>query len=109
MKQNNIKTEARYCFVHCFGGFCHVLFPAPCFGGDWTARLIVFSATSVSTYQKYYAEEENQSLSCFHCICIYAFHGCFVSAYAGKTTAEIAIATSVLYLGARRSLAEWCH
>lgn len=68
------------------------------FGGDWTARGIVFSATLIGFYLKQVMQKKH--INHYIIFAISAFVASLVasSALTLDTTAEIAIATSVLYL-----------
>lgn len=78
-------------------GFANASFCA-LFGGDWTARGIVFSATLIGFYLKQVMQKKH--LNHYIVFVISAFAASLVasSALALETTSEIAIATSVLYL-----------
>lgn len=89
-------------------GFANASFCA-LFGGDWTARLIVFSATLIGFYVKQnYAEKENQPLPCFHSLCIHRFHGCFFSFDTGNHRRNCHRYKRSLP-GTRSTSAEWCY
>ena len=78
-------------------GFANASFCA-LFGGDWTARLIVFSATLIGFYLKQIMQKKK--FNHYLVFIASAFIASMVasSALTLETTAEIAIATSVLYL-----------
>ena len=78
-------------------GFANASFCA-LFGGDWTARLIVFSATLIGFYVKQIMQKKK--INHYLVFIVSAFIASMVasSALTLETTAEIAIATSVLYL-----------
>ena len=78
-------------------GFANASFCA-LFGGDWTARLIVFSATLIGFYIKQIMQKKK--INHYLVFIVSAFVASMVasSALTLETTAEIAIATSVLYL-----------
>ena len=68
------------------------------FGGDWTARGIVFSATLIGFYLKQVMQKKH--INHYIVFVVSAFVASLVasSALTLETTAEIAIGTSVLYL-----------
>ncbi len=78
-------------------GFANASFCA-LFGGDWTARGIVFSATLIGFYLKQVMQKKH--INHYIVFVVSAFVASLVasSALTLETTAEIAIATSVLYL-----------
>lgn len=78
-------------------GFANASFCA-LFGGDWTARGIVFSATLIGFYLKQVMQKKH--INHYIIFVVSAFVASLVasSALTLETTAEIAIATSVLYL-----------
>lgn len=78
-------------------GFANASFCA-LFGGDWTARGIVFSATLIGFYLKQVMQKKH--INHYIVFVVSAFIASLVasSALTLQTTAEIAIATSVLYL-----------
>ena len=78
-------------------GFANASFCA-LFGGDWTARLIVFSATLIGFYINQIMQKKK--INHYLVFIVSAFVASMVasSALTLETTAEIAIATSVLYL-----------
>lgn len=78
-------------------GFANASFCA-LFGGDWTARGIVFSATLIGFYLKQVMQKKH--INHYIVFVASAFIASLVasSALTLQTTAEIAIATSVLYL-----------
>lgn len=78
-------------------GFANASFCA-LFGGDWTARGIVFSATLIGFYLKQVMQKKH--INHYIVFVVSAFVASLVasSALTLQTTAEIAIATSVLYL-----------
>ena len=78
-------------------GFANASFCA-LFGGDWTSRSIVFSATLIGFYLKQVMQKKH--LNHYIVFVVSAFIASLVasSALTLETTAEIAIATSVLYL-----------
>lgn len=78
-------------------GFANASFCA-LFGGDWTARVIVFSATMIGFYLKQIMQKKG--INHYIVFVISAFIASLVasSALTLETTAEIAIGTSVLYL-----------
>ena len=78
-------------------GFANASFCA-LFGGDWTARGIVFSATLIGFYLKQVMQKKH--INHYIIFVVSAFIASLVasSALTLDTTAEIAIATSVLYL-----------
>lgn len=78
-------------------GFANASFCA-LFGGDWTARLIVFSATLIGFYLKQVMQKKK--INHYIVFVMSAFTASLVasSALTLETTAEIAIATSVLFL-----------
>lgn len=78
-------------------GFANASFCA-LFGGDWTARGIVFSATLIGFYLKQVMQKKH--INHYIIFVVSAFIASLVasSALTIDTTAEIAIATSVLYL-----------
>lgn len=78
-------------------GFANASFCA-LFGGDWTARGIVFSATLIGFYLKQVMQKKH--INHYIIFVVSAFVASLVasSALTLETTAEVAIATSVLYL-----------
>lgn len=78
-------------------GFANASFCA-LFGGDWTARGIVFSATLIGFYLKQIMQKKH--INHYIVFVASAFIASLVasSALTLDTTAEVAIATSVLYL-----------
>ncbi len=78
-------------------GFANASFCA-LFGGDWTARIIVFSATLIGFYTK--QAMQKRKINHYIIFVVSAFIASLTasSALTLQTTAEIAIATSVLYL-----------
>lgn len=78
-------------------GFANASFCA-LFGGDWTARGIVFSATLIGFYLKQIMQKKH--INHYVIFVVSAFVASLVasSALTLETTAEVAIATSVLYL-----------
>ena len=78
-------------------GFANASFCA-LFGGDWTSRSIVFSATLIGFYLKQVMQKKH--LNHYIVFVVSAFIASLVasSALTLETTAEVAIATSVLYL-----------
>ncbi len=89
-------------------GFANASFCA-LFGGDWTARLIVFSATLIGFYVKQIMQKkENQPLPCFHSLCIHRFHGCFFSFDTGNHRRNCHRYKRSLP-GTRSTSAEWCY
>lgn len=78
-------------------GFANASFYA-LFGGDWTARGIVFSATLIGFYLKQVMQKKH--INHYIIFVVSAFVASLVasSALTLETTAEVAIATSVLYL-----------
>jgi Uncharacterized conserved protein len=78
-------------------GFANASFCA-LFGGDWTARIIVFSATLIGFYIRQVLQKKK--VNHYIIFVISAFIASLVasSALTLNTTAEIAIGTSVLYL-----------
>ncbi|MCI1647115.1 MAG: threonine/serine exporter family protein [Bacteroides sp.] len=78
-------------------GFANASFCA-LFGGDWTARIIVFSATLIGFYTK--QAMQKRKINHYIIFVVSAFIASLTasSALTLNTTAEIAIATSVLYL-----------
>lgn len=78
-------------------GFANASFCA-LFGGDWTARGIVFSATLIGFYLKQVMQKKH--INHYIIFMLSAFVASLVasSALTLNTTSEVAIATSVLYL-----------
>ncbi len=78
-------------------GFANASFCA-LFGGDWTARGIVFSATLIGFYVKQIMQKKH--INHYIIFVVSAFVASLVasSALTLDTTSEVAIATSVLYL-----------
>lgn len=78
-------------------GFANASFCA-LFGGDWTARGIVFSATLIGFYLKQVMQKKH--INHYIVFVVSAFVASLVasSALTLDTTAQVAIATSVLYL-----------
>lgn len=78
-------------------GFANASFCA-LFGGDWTARCIVFSATLIGFYLKQVMQKKHINHYIVFVVSAFAASLVASSALTLDTTAEVAIATSVLYL-----------
>lgn len=78
-------------------GFANASFCA-LFGGDWTARSIVFSATLIGFYLKQIMQKKHMNHYIVFVVSAFAASLVASSALTLHTTAEIAIATSVLFL-----------
>lgn len=78
-------------------GFANASFCA-LFGGDWTARGIVFSATLIGFYLKQVMQKKHINHYIVFVVSAFTASLAASSALTLDTTAEIAIATSVLYL-----------
>ena len=68
------------------------------FGGDWTSRGIVFSATLIGFYLRQVMQRKHINHYIVFIVSAMAASLCASSALTLDTTAEVAIATSVLYL-----------
>ena len=78
-------------------GFANASFCA-LFGGDWTARLIVFSATLIGFYIKQIMQKKKINHYIIFIVSAFVASLCASTALIFDTTSEIALATSVLYL-----------
>ncbi len=68
------------------------------FGGDWTSRIIVFSATLIGFYLRQVMQKKHINHYIVFIVSAFAASLVASSALTLDTTAEVAIATSVLYL-----------